>query len=301
MTVEPLLGAHESAAGGPSRAIERAEAIGCRALQVFVKSPSQWRGSELADSEVAAFRVARAASRVVAVVAHASYLINLAAPGATMRERSIEALADELERARRLGLDALVLHPGAHLGEGAAAGLRRAAAALDAAYARLAADAPPTLLEQTAGQGTLLGARLEELAAIRAAASCEARLGFCLDTCHAFAAGYPVDGEAGWEAFLAQVELTLGLARVRCVHLNDSKGVRGCRRDRHANLGEGEIGLEAFVRVARDPRLAGVPLVLETPLGADGRGHARDLARLGRALARATSRGSASRRRTRSR
>ncbi|HSM50421.1 MAG TPA: deoxyribonuclease IV [Thermoanaerobaculia bacterium] len=276
----PPLGAHVSAAGGAAAAIARGVALGCTALQIFVKSPSQWRARPLAEADARAFREARAASPIGPVVAHAAYLINLAAaPGETL-DRSRAALADELARGAALGLDALVLHPGAHLGAGVEAGLARVAASLDAVLAGVPEEAPRLLLEVTAGQGSVLGARLEELERIVALAACGERLGVCLDTCHLLAAGYPIDEEAGREALLAEVDRRLGLERLGAIHLNDSAGPRGARRDRHANIGEGRVGTDAFRSLLLDPRLRRVPMLLETPLGDDGQGHARDLATL---------------------
>jgi deoxyribonuclease-4 len=280
----PPLGAHVSAAGGAAAAIARGVALGCTALQIFVKSPSQWRARPLAEADAQAFREARAASPIGPVVAHAAYLINLAAaPGETL-DRSRAALADELARGAALGLDALVLHPGAHLGAGVETGLARVAASLDAVLAGVPEEVPRLLLEVTAGQGSVLGAKLEELERIVAlAASCD-RLGVCLDTCHLFAAGYPIDEEAGHEALLAELDGRLGLARLGAIHLNDSAGPRGGHRDRHATVGEGQIGTDAFRRFLLEPRLRRVPMLLETPLGDDGEGHARDLATLRRLI-----------------
>lgn len=278
----PPLGAHVSAAGGAAAAIGRGVELGCTALQIFVKSPNQWRARPLPPAAAAEFRAARAASPIGPVVAHAAYLINLAAPPGETRERSLAALADELGRGAALGLDALVVHPGVHLGAGAEGGLVRVAAALDEVLAAVPAGAPRLLLEITAGQGTVLGSRLEELARIVELAACGERLGVCLDTCHAFAAGYPLHEAAGHEALLAELARLLGLARLGAIHLNDSQGACGSRRDRHANIGEGEIGTAAFRRLLRDERLRRVPMLLETPLGDDGAGHARDLATLRR-------------------
>lgn len=276
----PPLGAHVSVAGGPSLAFERGRAIGCEALQIFVKSPSQWRAKPLPDGEATAFRTAWTGAGRPPLLAHAAYLINLAASDAAVLARSRDALADEARRCAQLGVPALVVHPGAHLGAGEAAGLEAVAASLDAVSRELAGCPTRILLELTAGQGSVLGSRLEQLAAIRALAASRNRLAVCLDTCHAFAAGYEVGTAAGVEAFLEEVERTVGLARVEGVHLNDSAGERGSRRDRHASIGEGRIGLAGFRRLLVEPRLAAVPMVLETPLGDDELGHARDLARL---------------------
>jgi len=278
----PPLGAHVSAAGGLVRAIERGVALGCDALQVFVKNASQWRAKPVAGEEAEAFRAAHAASPIGALVAHAAYLINLAAPDPEILAKSRAALGDELERCARFGVPALVVHPGAHLGRGEEAGLAAVAESLDAVYGGLGDCPTRTLLELTAGQGSVLGRRLGDLETIRARSGVRDRLGVCLDTCHAFAAGYALDQAAGYEDFLAEAAATVGLAAVECVHLNDSVGERGSRKDRHANLGEGRIGLGLFERLLADARLARVPMILETPIGEDEQGHARDLATLRR-------------------
>lgn len=275
----PPLGAHVSVAGGLALAFERGREIGCDALQIFVKNASQWRARPLAAAEVEAFAAARVASGEPPLVAHAAYLINLCAVDPAILEKSRAALADELQRAGALGVGGVVVHPGAHLGAGEDAGLTAIAASLDAIAARVApGPAARILVEATAGQGSVLGHRLEQLAAIRTRATTGGGLGFCLDTCHAFAAGYDLGSAAAVEDFLAEVDRVLGLDSIACVHLNDSVGELGSRKDRHANLGAGRIGLEGFRRLLAEPRLAAVPMILETPLGDDERGHARDLA-----------------------
>jgi deoxyribonuclease IV len=276
MAALPPLGAHVSVAGGLATAFGRAAELGCDAAQIFVKNANQWRGRALADPECDEFRAARAGSAVGPLVAHASYLINLAATDATVGERSVAALADELSRCSRLGVDALVLHPGAHLGAGEEAGIERAAAALDAVLAA-APGATRVLLENTAGQGSCLGHRLEHLAAIRARVADPERVGVCVDTCHAFAAGYAIHERAGWEEFLAEFAARLGWGVLGCIHVNDSVKPFASRRDRHAHIGEGEIGLDAFARLLHEPRLAAVPMILETEPGDDMAGHRRDL------------------------
>jgi deoxyribonuclease-4 len=276
----PPLGAHESTAGGLATAFGRGEAIGCDALQIFVKNASQWKAKPLAAEDVAAFRAAHAASPIGPLVAHAAYLINLAAPDPAILEKSRAALADELTRCAQVGVPGLVVHPGAHLGRGEEAGLAAIAESLDAVYATIPDCPTLTLLELTAGQGTVLGRKLADLETIHRQAASRARLGVCLDTCHAFAAGYALDDARGFEDFLAEIDATVGFAAIRCVHLNDSVGARGSRKDRHANLGDGLIGLDLFARLLAEPRFAAVPLILETPLGDDEQGHARDLATL---------------------
>ncbi len=274
----PSLGAHVSVAGGFVEGLRRGSDLACDALQIFVKSPSQWQSKPILAEDAEAFRVAHAASAIGPIVAHAAYLINLAAPDPQILARSRAALADELRRCEALGVPALVVHPGAHLGTGEEVGLAAIARSLDAVDAELGSCATRILLEITAGQGTVLGSRLQHLAAIRAQAQSRQRLGVCLDTCHALAAGYAIDSAAGWDAFLAELDSEIGFDLVGCVHLNDSVGALGSHKDRHANLGEGCLGVEAFRRILAEPRLRGVPMILETPIGDDELGHSRDLA-----------------------
>jgi deoxyribonuclease-4 len=294
-------------AGGLATAFGRAAELGCDAIQIFVKNANQWRARPLADDEAAAFRAARrkpAAGALGAVFAHASYLINLAATDATVRERSLEALADELERCGRLGVNGLVVHPGAHLGAGESAGIERVAAALEMTLAGKRGAPTRILLENTAGQGSCLGHRIEHLAEIRQrlSATVRRRVGFCIDTCHAFAAGYAIHQPAGWRKFVAELDEQLGLTTVACIHVNDSLRPFASRRDRHAHIGEGEIGLAAFGRLLAEPALAAVPMVVETDPGDDMAGHRSDLEALRRLRSRAASRrAGASTGRTRSR
>jgi len=276
----PRLGAHVSTAGGVATAFARGAALDCASLQIFVKSPSQWRGRALDEKEIRAFDDARVDHREWPIVAHAAYLINLAAADPAVLDKSRRALADELERCERLGLDGLVVHPGAHLGAGEEAGLDAIARSLDEVLAARADAGPRLLLELTAGQGTVLGHRLEQLRSIVDRTNARDRLAFCLDTCHALAAGYPLDQPEEIEGFVEHAQEVLGDERILCWHLNDSVGGRGSRRDRHANIGEGAIGRESFRRLLAHPALASSPAILETPLGDDEGGHARDLATL---------------------
>jgi len=263
----PRLGAHVSTAGGVSTAFPRA-------------------AKPLPGAEIDAFRAAHAgtpgpsAPAPLPLVAHAGYLINLCSPKPDVHEKSQEALTDELERCTALGVPGLVLHPGAHLGTGEDAGLDGIARALDAVHAALPDASARVLLENTAGQGTVLGSRLEQLATIVARVDAPERVGVCLDTCHAFAAGYDLRSDDGYAAFVDEVARTVTLERIAAVHLNDSVFGLGSHKDRHASIGEGELGREAFARWLADPRWGDVPMVLETPLGDDGLGHARDLATL---------------------
>lgn len=274
------LGAHVSTAGGVARAFERGEEIACDALQIFVKSPNQWRGKALSDDDVTAFRNAHA-KRPQPVVAHAAYLINLGSPNEDVRSKSRTGLADELVRCERLGVSGLVLHPGAHLGSGASEGIDRIARALDEVLTTVLEATPESvtrvLLENTAGQGSTLGARFEEIAAIRALLDAPDRVGVCLDSCHAYAAGYDLTDEDGYEATLGAFDDAIGLEHLACIHLNDSKHPLGSRKDRHENIGQGAIGTAFFARVTHDERFETMPMILETPLGDDEGGHERDL------------------------
>ncbi len=280
-----LLGANVSVAGGVQLAIERGEELGCRAIQIFVKNPNQWRQRSLTEESVEAFRSARARSAIEAVVAHASYLINLAATDRSTLERSRRALIDELIRCNRLGVDSLIFHPGAHLGRGEQAGLERVADSMNRVLGsfvereerRGRPASTRLLLENTAGQGTVLGYRFRHLAGIHQLLEQPERVGLCLDTCHAFAAGYPVHRPRGLGSILARIESMLGVSEPSCVHLNDSQRPFASRRDRHANIGQGEIGIPLFRRLIRHRRLRRTPMILETPLGADGQGHKQDL------------------------
>ncbi len=283
-----LLGAHSSVAGGLHLAIERGERLGSRAIQIFVKNPNQWKQKGLVAEQVERFHEARAASSIEAVVAHASYLVNLAARERSTLERSRRALADELCRCNRLGVDALMFHPGAHMGRGEAAGLERIADSINRVLAIYVeregrhGREPRTrlLLENTAGQGTVLGYRIAQLGEIRDRVEEPDRIGLCLDTCHAFAAGYPLHQPRGLGTLLRRIEASLGSREPSCIHLNDSLKPFGSRRDRHANVSEGLIGEAFFRRLVRHRRLRSTPMILETPVGSDGRGHERDLARL---------------------
>ncbi len=286
-----LLGAHMSIAGGLSLAFARGQAVGCDTIQLFTKNTNQWRARPLSEREVGAFRAAQRESGIAPILAHTSYLINVACPEPGLFRRSVEALCLEAERAERLGIPYLVLHPGAHLGRGADEGVKRAAEALDRVHARTPDAALCILLEGTAGQGTALGARFEELAALFARVANPERLGVCLDSCHIFAAGYDVRTAAGYRETLRAFDATVGLHRLKAIHLNDSKGERGSRVDRHRHIGAGRIGREGIRHFVRDRRLRGIPMILETPKDDDFLRADRRNLRLLRALAASGGRG----------
>ena len=261
----PRFGAHLSIAGGVDMAVERARALRAECLQLFLKSPSQWRFGPLAAAAVRRFRAAAQKADLAPLVGHTSYLVNLASPDRTLCERSRRCVLGEWDRCRRLGLDYLVLHPGAHMGSGEEAGLGRIARALDWLHEQRPQQSTRILLETTAGAGTVLCGRFEHLRHILDAASCADRLGVCIDTCHLWAAGYDVRSKAGLEATLAALDAAVGLARVAVVHANDAKGDRGSHLDRHEHIGRGHIGREAFRRMVNHSALRDLPFILETP------------------------------------
>ncbi len=261
----PRLGAHLSIAGGLPRAVDRAEASGCQALQIFTKSAGQWRARELPPEEIALFKRRVRQTRIRPVVAHNSYLINVAAADTALRRRSIEALVEELDRAEVLGLDGLVMHPGSYTSGSEAGGLRLIADAL----AEILQSRPDArvriLLEHTAGQGTNLGHRFEHLARIIDLLAGSPRVGVCLDTCHLLTAGYDICSEAGYRRTFDEFDTIVGFSRLKAFHLNDSKKPCGSRVDRHEHIGKGCLGLEPFRRIVNDPRFAKLPMLLETP------------------------------------
>ncbi|HEX6600151.1 MAG TPA: deoxyribonuclease IV [Gemmatimonadaceae bacterium] len=258
-----LLGAHVSAAGGVPEAPPRAAAIRATALQLFTKMANRWAERECADEECTSFRERLGVTEVAATMAHDSYLINLASPDAALRARSIASFVSELRRCAALQLDYLVSHPGNYMDE-RESGIARNADAISEA---LAAAPGRTILclETTAGSGTALGASFEELAAIieRIDPALRERVGVCLDTCHVYSAGY--DLVQDYEGVLQRFEDTLGLARLRVMHLNDSKTPFASRRDRHELIAEGSLGEMPFRRIMTDERLRTVPKVIETP------------------------------------
>ena len=265
--MKDLLGAHVSIAGGLHRAFERGKRSDCSVIQIFTSSNMSWHVREPSEPGVEAFRKVRELSSIRMVVAHDSYLVNVCSRDAEIVERSVSALAVELKRCERLGLDRLVMHPGAHTGRGLQAGLKAATRGIDAAIGRSGTEKVRILLETTAGSGTVIGYRFEQLAEIIGMSRYGERLGVCLDTAHTFAAGYELRDEKGYEETIGELEREVGTKRVGCFHLNDSKSELGSRVDRHEQIGRGKVGLEAFRLLLNDERFAGVPKVIETPKG----------------------------------
>jgi deoxyribonuclease-4 len=267
----PLFGAHMSITGGCHQALLAAEREGCDTVQLFTKSPNQWNASELTSEDVSTFRRELRRTRLSFPMAHDSYLINLASPDEGLFRRSVEAFILELQRSERLGLRYLVTHPGASLDAGEEFGLQRVATALDEVHGRCPGFRVKILLETTAGQGTTLGHRFEHLARILSLVKDPDRLGVCLDTCHAFAAGYTLSPEKEYRATFREFDRRIGLKRLRAFHVNDSLKPLGSRVDRHAHIGHGCLGLEPFRLLVNDYRFRGRPMVLETPKeGPDG-------------------------------
>ncbi len=260
------LGAHESTAGGLETAFDRIGRVGGTALQIFTRNQRQWLGAPVSPQEALAFADAWKRWGPYPVVSHASYLINLASVDQDLRQRSVEALASEILRCKALGVPSIVLHPGSRGTADLDDALQRTAAGLDQALdlSEGQQDGPSILLENIAGQGSGLGRSFEELAAIMALSERRDRLGVCLDTCHAFAAGYDLKSPQGYAAVMEQLERTIGITRVKLLHLNDSKHSLASGKDRHEHIGQGGIGLEGFANIVNDARWQGVPMVIET-------------------------------------
>jgi len=283
-----LIGAHESVAGGLDRAFGWAAEDGCEGIQIFTKNANQWREPELSAQQCEAFRVARSSSTIASapVLSHDSYLINLCTADEALRIRSRESLLAEVRRCDALGVDHVVLHPGAHVGAGVEAGIDAAIEILAWVIDQTPRSRVGLLIENTAGQGSSIGSRFEEVAAIVdgvgkvAGRAGKARVGVCLDTCHAFAAGYDLSNEKGFDTAWGEFGRLIGLDRLKAVHLNDSKKGLGCKVDRHERIGSGAIGLYPFWRLVNDPSLSKVVGVLETPPVEKDRAYKDQIARL---------------------
>jgi deoxyribonuclease-4 len=291
-----FFGAHQSISGGFHKAAEIAQAATCDCVQIFTHSPSQWAvkpvsaeakaafqsdklmtknnnqwaGKPITPDEAAKFKAAHAAAKLQHPLSHNSYLINLAAPDEVLWEKSIAAMIEELRRADLLGIPYVVAHPGAFTSSSEEAGLRRIIAGFDRIHAEIPDIKAVTLLECTAGQGSCLGHRLEHLNEILAGVQQSARLAVCLDTCHLFAAGYPLADIDDYDKTMRDLDRLIGSQLVKAIHLNDSKKGLGSRVDRHEHIGQGEIGLEGFRNVLNDPRFTKVPMYLETPKDSGG-------------------------------
>lgn len=276
----PILGAHMSIAGGVSQALARGREAGCECVQIFTKSSRQWAAKPYPQEEVAAFRAARNESGIELVVAHDSYLVNLGATEATLRKKSIAGVIDELERCEQLEVPLLIAHPGAHVGAGEPAGIKNIAHALDEAHAACSGYRVKIALEITAGQGSNLGYKFEQMGQIIDSVKDSGRLRLCFDTEHAFAAGYDLRTAEGYDAAFAELDKHVGLELLAAFHINDSMKPLNSRVDRHEHIGKGHLGLEPFRRLLNDARFAGLPMCLETEHGPEMRDIIADLRQL---------------------
>jgi len=272
-----LIGAHISTKGGVHTVFERAAAINASAIALFAKNSNQWKGKELTADDCALFAEKRT---ITPIFTHASYLINLATTNPEFHRKSIAAMIDELDRAERLGIRAVVLHPGAHMGAGAQAGIAQIARSLDQIHAAIPDHKVVTLLESSAGQGSCVGCSFEELGRIIRSVDNRKRVGVCFDTCHVFASGYDLRTRGAYEHTIECVEQHVGIRNVGLFHLNDSKKPLGSRVDRHEHIGDGQIGLDGFAFLLNDERFRGIPKLLETPKKIEHESDRRNLATL---------------------
>jgi len=264
------VGVHTSISGALENAAHHAKKIGCDTFQMFSANPRGWRSKEPAPGDFAAFREARQAHALSPVVIHDNYLINLASADPLIREKSITAFRRELERAVALGADFLVTHPGAAKGGTPAEAIATCVESLRLAASGLALDGLTILIENTAGQGTVIGRTFEEVAEIIAGAEKDLRLGACIDTAHSFEGGYAIHLEDGLRHTVKQLDATIGIGKVRIIHANDSKTAFNSHADRHEHIGKGQIGAEAFARIVQHPKLKGIPFICETPVDRPG-------------------------------
>ena len=264
------VGVHTSIAGGLENAAHHARRIGCDTFQMFSANPRGWQAQEPAPEDYERFREAREKHRLMPVVIHDNYLINLAASDAVIREKSIAAFRREIERALGLGADFLVTHPGSAKGTTAAQAIQTCADSLKVAARGLKLDGLTILIENTAGQGSVIGRTFEEVAEIISRAEGELPMGACIDTAHCFEAGYPIHTYAGLDSTVKHLDSTVGLRRVHVIHANDSKTRYGSQVDRHDHIGKGYIGARAFGRIVRHPKLRSIPFICETPIDKPG-------------------------------
>jgi deoxyribonuclease IV len=275
-----IFGAHMPTRGGVPNALREGRRIGCAVVQLFSKNNLQWTGQPYSGEVIAEFGQERTAGAFAAVFAHTGYLINLGAPGGPNRQKSIDSLIHELQLAESLELPFIVLHPGSHLGKGETRGLRAIVEGLDEVIAATSLSKVRIALENTAGQGSSLGGELAHLAELFHRVKTPERLGLCFDTAHFFEAGHPIHTPEGWNQIMSEADRTIGLKNVLAFHLNDSKTPFGSKVDRHAGIGEGHLGLEAFRHIVNDPRFEHVPGCLETPKSADLHEDVENMARL---------------------
>ena len=272
-----LLGAHMSIAGGVHTAVERGISIGCTTMQMFVKNNNQWRGKELSDEDIATYKKLLRESSIGPVVVHDTYLINLCAVDKQILKKSRAALKDELDRCEVLGVEYLNFHPGSHVGAGEEEGIERIAESLNIIHEETKGHQVKSVLETTAGQGTAIGYRFEQLREIIDLVAEPDRMAVCMDSCHVFAAGYDISTERGYEQTFQEFGAIIGLDRLVAFHVNDSKRELGSRVDRHDHIGKGKIGKTGFRLLMNDERFRTVPKILETPKGPEMKEDVRNM------------------------
>jgi deoxyribonuclease IV len=269
----PLIGAHMSIAGGVYNAIEHGVNADCNAIQIFTKSNNQWKAKPLTDDEVGKFHTDKKAAGIDSVIAHTAYLINIASPKEDVYKKSVAALIEEIERCDLLGIDDLVLHPGSYLDTSEEEGIRKIVDTLNSIFNKTSTVKTRIALETTAGQGSNLGYKFEQLAKMIDGVENKNRVSVCLDTCHIFAAGYDIRDRKSYLATFRDFDKTIGLSYLKALHVNDSKKEFASKRDRHEHLGEGFIGPDAFKFIMQDKRLKDIPKLLETPKEQDGKNY----------------------------
>jgi deoxyribonuclease-4 len=265
--MDKLLGAHTSTSGGVSKSVDLAEKLGFTALQIFTKNNNRWFQKPLGKKEIDDFKSKLKKSKIKFVVSHDSYLINLCAKDKSILKKSRSAFLDELERCELLGIPYLNFHPGAHLGTGEEDGIKLIAESINIAHEKTKDYKVSSMLETTAGQGTAIGYRFEQLQKIIELVEKTERMSICIDTAHVFAAGYDIKNPEKFKKVIKTFDAIIGLDRLKCFHMNDSKKELGSRVDRHEHIGKGFIGLDGFSNIMNDRRLKKIPKILETPKG----------------------------------
>ncbi len=265
-----LLGAHMSISGGAFNAFAEGEKFGCTAIQIFTKSSNQWKAKELSDEELEKYHSEQTRTKIKPVIAHDSYLINLSSPDAALINKSRQAFLIELERCEKFKIPFLVTHPGSHVGQGEEWGIKRIAESINWLCERTDGYKVKIALETTAGQGSNLGYKFEQIESMISLSSFPDRLAVCLDTCHVFAAGYDISTQESYDKTISEFDRIIGLNRLAVIHVNDSKKGLGSKVDRHEHIGQGEIGKKPFGFLMKDKRFEHIPKLLETPKGDDG-------------------------------
>jgi apurinic endonuclease (APN1) len=265
--LEQLLGAHTSINGGVSTAVVLAEKLGFTAIQIFTKNNNRWYAKELGEKEIETYKTRLKASNIKFVVAHDSYLINLCAKDTEMLNKSRDSFLDELKRCELLEIPHLNFHPGAHLGLGEDEGIKLIAESLNVIHSSTPGYKVTSMIETTAGQGSSVGYKFEHMRKIIDLVDEKNRMTVCIDTAHIFAAGYDIKNASKYKQVMNEFDNIIGLDRLKCIHMNDSKKILGSRVDRHENIGKGFIGIEGFINIMNDKRIEHIPKILETPKG----------------------------------